>query len=220
MKRPVLAVLAALNIALALALAAMWVSPQGQWRNIHWTRPAPIQPDFQQMLPPLPGAPQPVSGSTFLALLERPMFSSTRRPPPPPPPPAPAAPPDLLADAQVLGTYQSGEASGIIARIEGKSRRIRLNESLNGWQLRTVHERAAIFTNGGQTRELPLLRAKIGSSVADPSARAAPPANAPIAPSSPPASSAPEGESLPQAQAQPPATAAPAATQRKSRFGP
>jgi hypothetical protein len=214
MKRPVLAALAVLNIVLALSLAAMWLTPQGQWRNLHWTRPAPILPDYQQMLPALP-APQSVSTSAFLALLERPLFSSTRRPPPPPPPPVPAPPPDLLANAQLMGIYQSGEASGIIVRIEGKNRRIRLNESVNGWQLHSVQERAAVFTSAGQTRELPLLRAKVGSAVADPSVREpTPPISARLPSASPPVNSAPQGATTQ------PVPAAPAATGRKSRFGP
>ena len=212
MKRPILAALVALNVALGLGLAAMWITPQGQLRNLQWVRPAAIQPDFQQMLPALPTQ-QPVSTSAFLALLERPLFSSTRRPPPPPPTPAP--PPDLLANAQVLGIYQSGAASGIIVRIEGKARRIRLNESINGWQLQSVQERAAIFTSAGQTRELPLLRAKVGSAAADPMARVPATANAPLPPPTPAAA-----PSAPEAATPPPPPAAPAAAPRKSRFGP
>ena len=110
----------------------------------------------------------------------------------------------------MLGIYQSGAASGIIVRIEGKARRIRLNESINGWQLQSVQERAAIFTSAGQTRELPLLRAKVGSAAADPMARVPATANAPLPPPTPAAApSAPEA-------ATPPPPAAP----RKSRFGP
>ncbi len=214
MKRPILAALVALNVALGLGLAAMWITPQGQLRNLQWVRPAAIQPDFQQMLPALPTQ-QPVSTSAFLALLERPLFSSTRRPPPPPPPPTPAPPPDLLANAQVLGIYQSGAASGIIVRIEGKARRIRLNESINGWQLQSVQERAAIFTSAGQTRELPLLRAKVGSAAADPMPRVPATANAPLPPPTPAAA-----PSAPEAATPPPPPAAPAAAPRKSRFGP
>ena len=210
-QRPVLLGLAALNAALAVALAAMWLTPQGQLRGVHWAAPAPIQPDYQQMLPALPGAQQPVSATTFLALLERPLFSSSRRPPPPPPPPAAAAPPDLLADAQVLGVYQSGQASGIIARIGGKARRIRLNESLNGWQLHAVQERSALFKSGDQTRELPLQRARIGSAAADPATGAATPGNTPM----------PGGSDTPlKAQAQSTASSEPAPPKRKSRFGP
>lgn len=215
-KRPVLLGLAALNAVLVIALAAMWLTPQGQWRNVHWARPAPMEPDYLQMLPALPDAAQPVSASTFLALLERPLFSSTRRPPPPPPPPAPAAPPDLLTNAQLVGIYQSGPASGIIARIEGKSRRIRVGESLNGWQLHSVQERAALFRNGAQTRELPLQRAKAGTSVADPVTRPAAPPSAPT----PPASPAAETVAPPQTQTQPAPGAEPAPPGRRSRFGP
>ena len=40
MKRPILAALVALNVALGLGLAAMWITPQGQLRNLQWVRPA------------------------------------------------------------------------------------------------------------------------------------------------------------------------------------
>jgi hypothetical protein len=165
MKTPTLTALAAVNAALVVGLVALWVTPQGQWRNVHWTQPAPIAPNYQQMLPAL-AAPQHVRTDAFLALVERPLFSNTRRPPPPPPPPAPkdAEPPaDLLTKAKVLGIYQSGDAGGIIAFIDGKNRRIRLNETVSGWQLRSVDDHKAVFANGGRTRELPLTRADIGS---------------------------------------------------------
>lgn len=175
MKNPTLTALAAVNAALVVGLAALWVTPQGQWRNVHWTRPAPIAPNYQQMLPAL-AAPQHVRTDAFLALVERPLFSNTRRPPPPPPPPTPkdAEPPaDLLTDAKVLGIYQSGDTGGIIAFIDGKNRRIRLNETVSGWQLRSVDGRKAVFANGERTRELPLTRAEIGNAAAAPGAAGA-----------------------------------------------
>ncbi len=208
MKRPAFAALVAINMALALALAVMWITPQGRLRNVHWTAPGPVQPDYQQMLPALP-QPEPVRTDAFLALLERPLFSSTRRPPPPPPPPKTSEPPaDPLTDAQLLGIYQSGETSGVIARIDGKNRRIRLSESLLGWQLQSVQERKAVFVSGGQTRELPLMRAKIGSGGA---ANLPPPAAA-IPPQAPPPQATPPVE--PAAQTNPGQPAAP----RRSRF--
>ncbi len=207
MRNPILTALAVANVALALGLAALWVDRHGQPRNAQWTPPEPIQPDYLQMLPTVSG-PSAARTDAFLELLERPLFSASRRPPPPPPPPTPPAPPDLLANAQLLGIYHSGTSSGAIIQIEGKSRRIRLNESLNGWQLQSVEERSALFSNGGQTRQLPLARAKMGAARAD-SASALPATGAaPAAPAAP-------------AVAQEPAPGGSAASPpRKRRFGP
>lgn len=214
MKNPVIGSLIAANSLLALALAAMWVDMQGQLRHVHWVRPEPIQADYMQMVPVLPGREQ-VRTDTFLALLERPLFSSTRRPPPPPPPPVPAPPPDLLSNAQVLGTYSGdGVSSGAIVRIDGKGRRVRLGESINGWQLSSVKERSAVFTSGGQTRELPLVRSKMAAGVDVPAARNEPPPASPEQQFQMP-QVAPAGSAEPSA-----ADPAPAATRRRPRFGP
>jgi hypothetical protein len=204
MKRAVLTLLVAANAALVLGLAAMWVTPQGNWRNVHWLRPEPIQPDYQQMLPALPVA-QAVRTDAFLSLLERPLFSSSRRPPPPPPPPqASAPPPDLLTSTQILGTYQSGTTGGVIARIDGKNRRVRLNETVNGWQLRSVQGNKAVFAGQGQTRELLLERAKMGSAAGTNAA----PASA--APAPLPAQAAQPSPAAPQQSGEP---------RRRPRFG-
>ena len=215
MKNPVVAALAAVNLALALGLAALWLKPSGEPRNVHWTPPQPIQPDYLQMLPALrePGV---VRTDEFLQLLERPLFSSSRRPPPPPPPPTPPPPPDLLANAQLVGTYNSGGGAGVIVQMDGKSRRIRLGEALNGWQLKTIQERVAIFTNGEQSRELPLIRAKIGSAVADPAPAAA--SAAPVTFAVPVIAAQPDA--APAATPESAANANPVATPRKRRFGP
>lgn len=221
MKNPVIGALIAVNVLLALALTAMWVDPQGQLRHVHWVRPDPIQADYMQMLPVLPGR-EPVRTDTFLALLERPLFSSTRRPPPPPPPPVPTPPPDLLANAQVLGVYAGDAASsGAIVRIDGKGRRIRLGESINGWQLSSVKERSAVFISGGQTRELQLVRSRAGTAVADIPAARAPLLPANMEPQAQVLETAPAMTAEPPAAESTPASApASPAARRRPRFGP
>jgi hypothetical protein len=222
MKNPVIGMLIAANVLLVLALTAMWVDPQGQVRHTRWVRPDPIQSDYMQMLPGLPSR-EPVRTDVFLALLERPIFSSTRRPPPPPPPPVPAPPPDLLANAQIVGVFSGGsDSGGAIVRIDGKGRRIRLGESINGWRLTSVKERSAVFTNGGQTREMLLVRSKVSSAGADMPPSGGNRALVNIDPQAQVPEATPAATSTEQPAAEPASASAPAsaAVRRRPRFGP
>ncbi len=104
--------------------------------------------------------------SQFLAMLDRPLFSSTRRPPPPPPPPpveAPPPPPDYLADAVLTGVYISdqGKSGGIIIRFQGKDKSLPLRGVLDGWTLNSVAENRVYFTRNGVTKEITLQKAKL-----------------------------------------------------------
>ncbi len=212
MKRPAVVGLGLLNAALVLGLAAIWIDPAGRPRNIHWTAPSAVVPDYEKMLPLLPMK-RAVSTDSFLASLERPLFSSTRRPPPPPPPPTPEAPPDVLGSATLVGVYQAEGTTGIIAMVDGKSRRIRVNEMLGSWRLRAVGERSVVFENGGATRELLLARAKMAGGASPASGQSAPPTAAQIPPSVPTPPVAAGGVA-------PPADAASTASPRRPRFGP
>lgn len=165
MKRHTLPLLGLICAALALLLAALWLQPDGSWRNTRWQSPPPITADYRQMLPHL-SEPAPLSSSQFLALLERPLFSETRRPPPPPPPPNPVAPPsDTLSTAQLVAVFTGAQLQGVILRVQDKNRRLRLNEAIDGWVLRSVHSQGAVFEHSGQTRQLSLQRAKVGEAV-------------------------------------------------------
>ena len=221
MKRHVLAMLLALNVALAVALAALWFSMDGGLRNIHWAAPEPIKNDYLQMLPSLPER-QPIDTNRFLVLLERPLFQLTRRPPPPPPPPAAVVevPVDNLSTAQLSGVVAGDGGASIIINMAGKARRVRLNEAVDGWVLQSIQGRSVTFAGGGQTRTLQLPRAAMTTS----SGTAPPMPYAPSAPSAviePPAPSAAYVAPVP-APATPPATAADATPKppRRSRFGP
>lgn len=166
MKRNALTLLVALNVVLALVLAALWLHRDGSVRNVRWQAPKPITSDYLQMLPVLPERTR-VDTARFMSWLERPLFSVTRRPPPPPPPPSPSTPPapvDTLADAKLLGVAENGQTGAVILHIGGKSRRVRLNEMVDGgWVLRTVQARSATFDNAGQTRTLQLVRAAVST---------------------------------------------------------
>ena len=185
MKRNALTLLVALNVVLVLVLAALWLHRDGSVRNVRWQAPKPITSDYLQMLPVLPERTR-VDTARFMSWLERPLFSLTRRPPPPPPPPPPSTPPapvDTLADAKLLGVAENGQTGAVILHIGGKSRRVRLNEMVDGgWVLRTVQARSATFDNAGQTRTLQLVRAAVSTYTG-----AVIPVSAPPAPPPPPA---------------------------------
>ena len=182
MKRNALTLLVALNVVLVLVLAALWLHRDG---NVRWQAPKPITSDYLQMLPVLPERTR-VDTARFMSWLERPVFSVTRRPPPPPPPPSPSTPPapvDTLADAKLLGVAENGQTGAVILHIGGKSRRVRLNEMVDGgWVLRTVQARSATFDNAGQTRTLQLVRAAVSTYTG-----AVIPVSAPPVPPPPPA---------------------------------
>ena len=160
MKRYALNLLLLLNATLALVLAWMWFAPDGSLRNAHWTAPPPRTANYSAMLPPLPGIAS-ADTSQFIAMLDRPLFSSSRRPPPPPPPPPlaqAAAPVDNLSTARLSGLFYGDGVGGIIINIAGKHRRVRLNEGVDGWLLKSIQERSVTFARGGESRTLPLPR--------------------------------------------------------------
>ena len=220
MKRHALTLLALVNTALALGLTALWFDPDGSLRNAHWQAPEPVKSDYLQMLPRLPERTS-VDTSRFLVLLERPLFSMTRRPPPPPPPPAPPAPPppvDHLATAKLYGAFAGENTGGVIQQIFGKNRRLRLNETVDGWVLKSTQGRNATFTRNGETRVLQLSRSAVStySGLAAPVPPPAPPVPHALEQAAALAAAPPPPNAVPSPP--PPATAQPAP--RRSLFGP
>ena len=221
MKRYVITFLVVLNVALLVVLAALWLNSDGSLRNARWVAPVPVTNDYLQMLPALPER-QSVDTNRFLALLERPLFQLTRRPPPPPPPAPTAAAPeavDNLSTAQLSGVVAGEKTASIIITMAGKARRVRLNDSVDGWMLQSIQGRSVTFSSGGQTRVLQLPRAAVtnfsGSTLPVP---VTPMPQIPL-PSAPPQQSATQ-VTPPPAPATPPATAtdAPSTPPRRSRF--
>lgn len=168
MKRYVLHLLFFLNTALVLVLLWMWFASDGSLRNSRWVAPEPRKVDYAAMLPPLPGA---VSADTsqFIAMLDRPLFATSRRPPPPPPPPPPpqaVAPVDNLSTARLVGVFFGDGVGGIILNIAGKHQRVRLNETVDGWQVKSIQARSVLLARGGESRTLPLPRAALNAASA------------------------------------------------------
>lgn len=151
---------------LASGLAWLWFDQTGAMRSVTWVAPAPLKPELGKAA----GAPPGAAGgnpSQYLAMLERPLFAPDRRPPPPPAPPAlPVAPPppDPLANIQISGIY-SGASPGIIVRIDGKLRRVKVNEAIGPWTLKGIEGRNVTFAQGSDSRQLRLLYSSLGPPV-------------------------------------------------------
>ena len=164
MRQHGLRILLLFNVALTLVLAWAWFDTSGQLRNIHWSPPPERKPDFLSDIA-APPALETGDVGRFMATLDRPLFSPNRRPPPPPPPPDAVAAPtvDPLAGIQLFGVFSSenNRGGGIIARINGKTQRIFLQEKLGDWTLQGIKEREVTLQRaGGETRVLPLAHAR------------------------------------------------------------
>lgn len=150
-----------LILLLAGGLGWMWLDKHAQPRNLTWTAPKALRPD---MAAPA-GAPQPGTTAnnpaTFIAILERPLFAPDRKPPPTNTPP----PPDPLANIQIHGIF-SGANPGIIARVDGKLRRVKVTETIGPWTLKSIEGRDVTFSQGEETRQLRLAYAPLGTTPA------------------------------------------------------
>jgi hypothetical protein len=121
--------------------------------------------------------PQGGNPDAYPAILARPRFAPDRRPPPPPAPPVvppPPPPPDPFASVQITGLF-TGPSGGVLARVEGKMRRVKIGQNIGAWTLTQVEGREASFKQGEQERKLRLEYAKINAPVAPPAAAAAAP---------------------------------------------
>jgi len=165
MKSRVVIVLIGLNALLAALLVTLWVGRDGKLRKMRWAEPVAVKPDLQAMVPVLarPGAD---SAAQFVATLDRPLFSPTRRPPPVVPVQAP--PPDPLANIQLFGVYAGADGGGIIARVDGKMRRARINEKIGDWTIKEIADRNVTFVRGGESRVVRLIRGQPPGSSAAP----------------------------------------------------
>lgn len=215
MKRPAIAILILVNVALAVVLAWLWFTPSGAIKNSAWTPPTAQKTDYAQMIPPLPGNAQ-VDTSKFVAMLDRPLFMLTRRPPPPPPPPDAPAPVDTLTTARISGIFSGSAGGGVIINLGGKDRRVRLNESIEGgWTLQSISGSTVTFSGAGQSRTLTLPRAALTSYSGLPVSSPAPAAQAQPVPPQPAAADAAAGSSGGQGGAAPRSAPDP----RRATFG-
>ena len=211
MNRRLMLVLMALNLLLAGLLATLWVRPDGTLRAIHWQSPVAIRPDLGSLA--AAGAQlDDADLSRFMAILDRPLFSSSRRPPPPPPPPKVVVPvpPDPLNSMHLYGVFSGGGGGGVLAKVDGKMRRVKVSESIGEWSLKEIRPGAVVFSKAGESRVIPLVQARQGATASAPprpafAAPAAPSAAVPAMPAAPFAAPAPAAGSQPAANAAKPA---------------
>ena len=155
----------ALPAVLLLVFAAMWLRPLGGLRNAHWQPPAPLPPEVEVGASAVLEGARAAGLSQSGAILERPLFAANRRPAPvkaaekadaPPPPP------DPLETTRIYGVFAAGGASGIIADLDGKPRRIPVGGALGPWRVVAVAGRDITFTRGAETRVIQLRQARPG----------------------------------------------------------
>jgi hypothetical protein len=153
--------LLALNLALVGGLGYLWLTPEGQPRDLRWVPPAPVLPEATAHTMAHAVGSEP-DLQAFAQVVERPLFSPTRRPPPPPKPPAPPPPPDPLANVHVYGIFVGEEAGegGMLASIDGKVRRMGTNDEVAGWKIKELREREITLVKGEETRVLRLVQAR------------------------------------------------------------
>lgn len=150
MRRYLIPALILANVALAGGLAWRWVTPDGQLRDVRWIPPAPIKPVLTDSVFP----PWSADLGSFMAALDRPLFSATRKPPQKPAEAA-AVVVDTLDSVRVLGLYSSGGTSGgAIVRSEGKVLRLKLGDTLSGWTVKEVRPRELVMARGADQRTL------------------------------------------------------------------
>lgn len=160
MKRSKTAVLFGANFVLIGVLVWLWFGPGGR-EAVRWTAPAPIKPSLgQAMVAATPGA---ASAARFASNLERPVFSLSRRAvAAAKPASAPQAEP--LAGVHLYGVLRGAEGATALMRVEGKSRRLRISETVGEWTLKQIGDRAVTFARGAERRELPLVQVRQGQS--------------------------------------------------------
>jgi hypothetical protein len=163
--------LSVLNLGLALGLASLWVDPNAQpLPQNFWTAPEPVSPEIATPTVALMADPHGGNPDAYPAILARPMFAPDRRPPPPPAPPVvppPPPPPDPFASVQITGLF-TGPGGGVLARVEGKMRRVKIGQTIGAWTLEAIEGREATFKQGEQERKLRLAYARLNTPVTPP----------------------------------------------------
>lgn len=184
-----------LTLLAAAGLAWMWVDEHAQPRSLAWIAPKALPPDIKVPISAQQAGTAANDPARFAAILERPVFAPDRRPPPPPPAPTPPPPPDPLANIKIHGIF-SGEKAGILAVVDGKSRRVKINETIGNWTLKRLDGRDITFARGEEERKLALAYARLNAPV---------PVPAPTPPQPPKASGPPELGRVPAPPTQVPA---------------
>ncbi|MCL1961094.1 MAG: hypothetical protein FWG56_04840 [Desulfovibrionaceae bacterium] len=183
--------LAAAAALLALALAALWLSPVAPWRA--WTPPPPQAPNLGDAQAALLAA-NPAAAAAYPSVLERPLLQPSRRPEAPANLPAANQAPTSIEQVKLLGLVNGPALTGVLLDEQGTRRFVRQGERVGDWMLEAIEERHAVFMRGGERKpiELPYTYLDPAAAPAPPlpaGAKAQPSAARPIAP--PPPAAAP-----------------------------
>jgi len=143
-------------------LVWLWLDQNAQLRHVTWVAPKALPPDLNVPVSPVKADAASNDPSSYDAILQRPIFAPDRRPPPPSSGPDATAPTDPLANIHLHGIF-SGENAGIIARVENKMRRVKINETIGSWTLKSIDDRDVTFTQGAESRKLHLAYAQLGA---------------------------------------------------------
>ena len=162
MRAGALYLLMLLCVVLGGLLGALWLDRAFVLQIPRWAPPKPVMLDPDSFNVPLLGATQSAPASS--AALERPLFFRSRKPPvPPPPPPVPPPPPpppkpDPLAKLELFGLFSLGpDKGGVIAKLDGTMRQIRVGERVGEWVLKSISKREALFVSAESgERTLPM----------------------------------------------------------------
>lgn len=152
-----------LALALSGGLASFWVDQTGHRRpELVWKPPSPLKPEFDAPQDPKPTDPDAGNPVVYAGILARPLFAPDRRPPPPPAPPAPPPPPDPLNSLKLMGIFTASNGiNGLLGQIDGRMRRIKIDENVGAWTLKKIDGREALFKQGELERKVRLNYARI-----------------------------------------------------------
>jgi hypothetical protein len=173
-------ILVGANVLLAALLGWLWLGPAGPGRGIHWTAPPALKPDLGTASAAAIGQ-DDADTARFMAILDRPLFSTTRRPAPVV---AKGAGPDPMQGIHLFGLFTGPDGGGALVRVDGRTRRLKRGEAVGDWSLQEVRSRDVVFARGPETRVVPLLQARQG--VSAPGATAAGPSAPSTASAAPP----------------------------------
>jgi len=130
---------------LTFVLAALWLAPgpQARWRQ--WQAPAPQAPQLDDVQA-AQLRPNPAATANYPGVVQRPLFSPDRRPVAAASAAAPAAPPVAIEQVRLQGLVAGPSLTGVMLEEQGKTRFVRVGETVADWKLERVQARAALFS--------------------------------------------------------------------------
>ena len=193
---------------MALLLAALWLGPGplAAWRQ--WQAPPAQAPNLDDVRTALLRA-NPAAAAAYPAVLDRPLLNPERRAQAAAGAAAARAPaPTAIEQVRLQGIVAGSALRGVMLEEQGKTRFVRVGESVGDWKLARLHDRQAVFVRGGQERTLEW-QAPAAAAAPGAAAPSGAPGAAPTTGAAPTATNAAAGAAKPMAPAPPPARVPP-----------